>query len=137
LCTTSPRPQEANLEYFNGIIGFGTGTNLIHLLFPRLYFSHAGENDTQTIPTGLYIYYMPSFPKAFGRRKSGGKNFLEEHAAESPGVEPSFKVFERADGGSKSFDGGVKFSKANGSGRPRTSHMQEEENMFANVGNSR
>jgi hypothetical protein len=78
---------------------------------------------------------MPKFPKGFGRRKSNGNAF--EDGLEMP-VEHSFKVFEREDGGSKSFDGGVKFTKAaaGAAARPRTSHL-EEDNMFENLGNNR
>jgi len=79
---------------------------------------------------------MPKFPKAFGRRKSGGNAF--EEAPEGTVVEPSFKVFERPDGGSRSFDGGVKLTKAAtaAAGRPKTSQL-EEDNMFENIGKNR
>lgn len=79
---------------------------------------------------------MPKFPKAFGRRKSNGTPF--EDIPDVPAGESTFKVFERLDGGSRSFDGGVKFARAlNGSTtRPRTSHL-EEDNMFDNLGNNR
>jgi len=84
---------------------------------------------------------MPKFPKAFGRRKSGGNAF--EDAPEGTVVEPSFKVFERPDGGrdagSRSFDGGVKLTKATTTipaGRPKTSHV-DEDNLFANIGKNR
>ena len=78
---------------------------------------------------------MPKFPKGFGRRKSTANAF--EDVQESPVAEHSFKVFERPDGGSKSFDGGVKLAKtmpATG-GRPRTSNKAEE-NMFADLINN-
>jgi len=75
---------------------------------------------------------MPKFPKGFARRKSTA-NALEDQDA--PVVEHSFKVFERPDGGSKSFDGGVKLAKATAGhppvGRPKTSYR--EENMFEGI----
>jgi hypothetical protein len=79
---------------------------------------------------------MPKFPKAFGRRKSNTNVF--EDVPDVPAGEGTFKVFERPDGGSKSFDGGVKFAKAiNGhTARPKTSHL-EDDNMFENIGNNR
>jgi hypothetical protein len=74
---------------------------------------------------------MPKFPKGFGRRKSTA-NALED-VQDTPVAEHSFKVFERPDGGSKSFDGGVKFAKATAMtapvGKPRTSRKMED-NMF-------
>jgi hypothetical protein len=52
-------------------------------------------------------------------------------------VEHSFKVFERGDTASKSFDGGVKLAKAGSPiNRPRTSQL-DTENMFENIGNNR
>ncbi|TVY38957.1 hypothetical protein LSUB1_G003527 [Lachnellula subtilissima] len=78
---------------------------------------------------------MPRFPKAFGRRKSNA-NVLED-VPDVPAGEGTFKVFERADGVSKSFDGGVKFAKVKGnSARPKTSHL-EDDNMFMNINNNR
>jgi hypothetical protein len=82
---------------------------------------------------------MPKFPKAFGRRKSNANVF--EDVADVAVGEHTFKVFERPDGGSKSFDGGVKFAKViNGppgpASRPKTSHL-EDDNMFENIGNNR
>ncbi len=60
---------------------------------------------------------MPiKIPKGFGRRKSSG-NALEE--LENP-PEPSFRVFERSQGGSKSFDGVSKLNRFSG-GRPLSS----------------
>ncbi|KAI9704245.1 MAG: hypothetical protein M1836_007106 [Candelina mexicana] len=60
---------------------------------------------------------MPiKIPKGFGRRKSSG-NALEE--VENP-PEPSFRVFERPQGGSKSFDGVNKLNRLSG-GRPLSS----------------
>jgi hypothetical protein len=76
---------------------------------------------------------MPKFPKGFGRRKSTANAF--EDVQESPVVEHSFKVFERPDGGSKSFDGGVKLAKTIPVGRPKTSHRSEE-NMFEDLINN-
>jgi hypothetical protein len=77
---------------------------------------------------------MPKFPRGFGRRKSTANVF--EDVPDVPAVEHSFKVFERPDGGSKSFDGGMKMKKAiSGDGpllRPKTSHTQEE-NMFEGI----
>lgn len=77
---------------------------------------------------------MPKFPKAFARRKSSG-NVLDDGPG-VPVVEHSFKVFERGDNASKSFDGGVKLSKAGSPGRPRTSQL-DTENLFENIGNNR
>ena len=76
---------------------------------------------------------MPKFPKGFGRRKST-PNVLEEFQ-NTPAVEQSFKVFERPEGGSHSFDGGAKFARATGTtvpvSRPRT--YKTEDNMFENL----
>jgi hypothetical protein len=83
---------------------------------------------------------MPKFPKSFGRRRSTANVF--EDVQETPVAEPSFKVFERPDGGSKSFDGGVKLGKAvpgatsGPVGRPRTSHKTEE-NLFEHLYSNR
>ena len=79
------------------------------------------------------IYYMPRFPKAFARRKSSA-NVFEEVGPEVP--EPSFKVFERGESASKSFDGGVKLAKAGSPGRPKTAQL-DTDNMFENLGNNR
>ena len=76
---------------------------------------------------------MPKLPKAFVRRKSAANAM--EMATEAP-TESSFKVFERADGGSKSFDGGIKLAQSATAlgGRPRISQRDSnEENMFADV----
>lgn len=82
---------------------------------------------------------MPvKFPKGFGRRKSTATPF--EDGPEEPVVEHSFKVFERPDGGSKSFDGGLKFPKvatAPVHGRSKTALHLEDDNMFVNVGKNR
>lgn len=82
--------------------------------------------------------YMSKFTKAFGRRKSSSNGL--EHMTNEPAPEQqsTFKVFDRADGGSKSFGGGAKFAKAtNGAfGRPNTSHL-EEDNMFERLGKNR
>ena len=82
---------------------------------------------------------MPRAFKGFGRRKSTATEL--DDAPEEPvgGSVSSFKVFERpADSGTKSFDGGLKFSKAlNGpQARPNTSQI-EEDNMFDNLGKNR
>jgi hypothetical protein len=79
---------------------------------------------------------MPKFPKGFARRKSAA-NQLED-GAESPVAEHSFKVFERADGGNRSFDGGAKFAKDPrvSGGRSGASHL-DNDNMFENVGSNR
>jgi hypothetical protein len=75
---------------------------------------------------------MPKFPKSFGRRKSA--NAFED-IQDTPVVEHSFKVFERPDGASNSFDGGAKLTKAATGGplmgRPKTSHR--EDNMFEGI----
>lgn len=79
---------------------------------------------------------MPRFPKAFARRKSSA-NVFEDVGPEVPVVEHTFKVFERGDTASKSFDGGVKLAKAGSPiNRPRTSQL-DTENMFENIGNNR
>ncbi|KAG0651126.1 hypothetical protein D0Z07_2605 [Hyphodiscus hymeniophilus] len=77
---------------------------------------------------------MPKFPKSFGRRKSTANVF--EDVQEAPVVEHSFKVFERPDGGSKSFDGGIKLSKTMPVGRPKTS-SKVEDNMFEHLSSNR
>ena len=77
---------------------------------------------------------MPKFPKGFGRRKSSANVF--EDVGEALVAEPSFKVFERPDGGSNSFDGGVKFAKATPVGRPRIS-QKVGDNMFGHLYNNR
>ncbi|RDL34605.1 Uncharacterized protein BP5553_07733 [Venustampulla echinocandica] len=81
---------------------------------------------------------MSKFTKAFGRRKSSVNGL--EHITDEPVPEQqsTFKVFDRADGGSKTFGGGAKFVKAaNGAfGRSNTSHL-EEDNMFDRLGKNR
>lgn len=76
---------------------------------------------------------MPKFPKGFGRRKSTANAF--EDIEDTPVAQPSFKVFERPDGGSKSFDGGAKLRQAVTGGpptsRPKTAHR--EDNMFEGI----
>jgi hypothetical protein len=74
---------------------------------------------------------MPKFPIGFGRRKSAA-NVLED-VQDAPVAEHSFKVFERPEESSKSFDGGAKFARAAAasSGRPKTSH--KEDNMFEGI----
>lgn len=84
-----------------------------------------------------FIYYMPKFPKGFGRRKSTANAF--ENGTEAPVEQPSsFKVFERPDSGSKSFDGGVKLGKLATAppGRTPLSHL-DDDNMFENIGKNR
>ena len=76
---------------------------------------------------------MPKFPRGFGRRKSAANVF--EDVQEIPVAEPSFKVFERPDGGSKSFDGGVKLAKTMPVARPKTS--QKDDNMFEHLYSNR
>jgi hypothetical protein len=78
---------------------------------------------------------MPKFPKAFARRKSSAHVF-EEVGPVPPVAEPSFKVFERGDSASKSFDGGVKLANSGSPGRPRTTQL-ETDNIFENLGNNR
>jgi len=75
---------------------------------------------------------MPKFPKGFGRRKSTANAFEDVQDVPVAPAEHSFK--ERPDGGSKSFDGGVKLAKAAPAGRPKTSHR--EDNMFADIINN-
>ena len=90
--------------------------------------SRLNARTLHTIPVSKTTY-MPKFPKGFGRRKSTANAF--EDVQESPVAEHSFKVFERPDGGSKSFDGGVKLAKTTPVGRPKTSH--KEDNMFEDL----
>jgi hypothetical protein len=79
---------------------------------------------------------MRKFPKAFTRRKSTA-NAFEDMDSGSP-VEHSFKVFERGDTGSKSFDLGSKFAKPPTSGPGRSKQSQHlDDNMFENLGNNR
>lgn len=70
---------------------------------------------------------MPiKLPKGFSRRKSSG-TVLEE--VENP-PEPSFRVFERPAGGSKSFDGGIALKRMS-QGRPLSSPISRvNENSF-------
>lgn len=70
---------------------------------------------------------MPiKLPKGFSRRKSSG-TALEE-VENSP--EPSFRVFERPAGGSKSFDGGIALKRMS-QGRPLSSpSCRVDENLF-------
>lgn len=82
---------------------------------------------------------MPvKFAKAFGRRKSTAIPY--EDVPDEP-VEHSFKVFERPDGGSKSFDAGLKLGKPVAAAPPhtrsRTAAHLEDDNMFVNVGKNR
>jgi hypothetical protein len=82
---------------------------------------------------------MPRPFKGFGRRKSTANDLDDGPEDPVGGSVSSFKVFERpVDGGSKSFDGGLKYAKAlNGpTARPNTSHL-EEDNMFDNLGKNR
>lgn len=72
---------------------------------------------------------MPKLPKGFGRRRSTA-NALEEIQNSLP-VQPSFRVFERPDGGSKSFDGGMKLAKY--SPKPTSSQRHNEDNMFEDL----
>lgn len=75
---------------------------------------------------------MPKFPKGFGRRKSTAN---ELDVAQAVTSEPSFKVFEREDGASRSFDGEKKFAKsATVPLRPKTSTV-DDDNMFENIYN--
>ena len=77
---------------------------------------------------------MPKFPKAFARRKSTANVF--EEGPEMPVAEHSFKVFERGDTESKSFDRGVKLGKAGPTSIPKTSQL-DTDNIFENLGNNR
>jgi hypothetical protein len=78
---------------------------------------------------------MPKLPKGFGRRKSSG-NVLEE-AQISPAGQTSFRVFERSDHGTKTFDGGVKLSRASPRGRDLTNRQYNEDNIFEEFKGSR
>ena len=80
---------------------------------------------------------MPKFPKAFARRKSTANTLEDVENGPPAPPEHSFKVFERPNGGSKSFDGALKFAKAGSlGGRPRTAYL-DDDNMFENLGNNR
>lgn len=74
---------------------------------------------------------MPKFPKGFGRRKSTA-NELDDVPVTSG--ESTFKVFERDEGSTRSFDGGAKFGKSAmlSAARPKTSN---DDNMFENIYN--
>jgi hypothetical protein len=72
---------------------------------------------------------MPKLPKSFGRRRSTA-NALEE-IQDPPPIQPSFRVFERPDEASKSFDGGVK--PANYSPKPASYRRHNEDNMFEDL----
>ena len=76
---------------------------------------------------------MPKFPKGFGRRKSAA-NVLED-VQTSPVGQTSFRVFERPDSGSKSFDGGLKLAK----NTPKAKEIQRhnEDNIFEDMKGSR
>ena len=75
--------------------------------------------------------YMPiKLPKAFPRRKSSG-NALEELT--NPPVEPSFRVFDRAD--QKSFDGGNTLKRMS-QGRPLSAGHNLENTHYLNEANS-
>jgi len=78
---------------------------------------------------------MPKFPRSFGRRKSTANAFEDiQDIPPPPVVGQSFKVFERPDGGSKSFDGGVKLAKATtGHFPPRPKTSYKEDNMFEGI----
>lgn len=82
---------------------------------------------------------MPKFPKPFARRKSTVNAFedVQPPVVQQQGSVSSFKVFERPDGASKSFDGGVKLAKAGGAAhlRPNTAAALREENMFEGMVN--
>ncbi|KAI1986865.1 hypothetical protein LOZ51_000023 [Ophidiomyces ophidiicola] len=73
---------------------------------------------------------MPiKFPKGFARRKSSG-NALEE--VQAP-VEPSFRVFERPQGGSKSFDGTTALNRLSGPQRNASLDDPYPDNIFAGI----
>ncbi len=76
---------------------------------------------------------MPKFPKGFGRRKSTANELDNVQGAVA---EPSFKVFDREESGSKSFDGGNKFAKSATAPalRPKTS-VVDDDNMFESIYN--
>jgi hypothetical protein len=76
---------------------------------------------------------MPKLPKGFGRRKSTA-NALEEIQT-SPVGQTSFRVFERPDAGSKSFDGGLKLAK--NTPRAREAQRYNEDNIFEDLKGSR
>ncbi|EEP82930.1 predicted protein [Uncinocarpus reesii 1704] len=73
---------------------------------------------------------MPiKLPKGFARRKSSG-NALEEV---QPPVEPSFRVFERPHGPSKSFDGSSALQRMSGSHREASLDDPYPDNIFAGI----
>lgn len=82
---------------------------------------------------------MPMFPKAFARRKSAGNALdLVSPAPPTSASETTFKVFERGDGASKSFDGGAKLNKAATAAvtddrPPRSQHSLYDDNIFADL----
>lgn len=93
--------------------------------------SYEFENDTHSFSILIFLY-MPKFPKGFGRRKSTA---IELDVAQGATSEPSFKVFEREEGASRSIDGGKKFAKAATVPlRPKTSTV-DDDNMFESVYN--
>lgn len=73
---------------------------------------------------------MPKLPKAFGRRKST-TNALEEASVEAPVNQHTFKVFERHDPGSKSFDLNGKLRV---NGRPSID-PEKDDNLFSGFSN--
>lgn len=79
-------------------------------------------------------YYMPKFPRGFGRRKSTA-NALEH--VEGAVAEPSFKVFEREDSNIKSFDGGSKLGQAITAPliKPKTPVLSDDDTMFETIYN--
>ncbi|KAL3417285.1 hypothetical protein PVAG01_11285 [Phlyctema vagabunda] len=79
---------------------------------------------------------MPVFSKTFGRRKSTA-NALEDLENLPVVAEPSFKVFNRTDTGTRSFDGGVKLGGKAVLGRPLTSPKHKEDNIFADIKGNR
>jgi hypothetical protein len=78
---------------------------------------------------------MPKFPVAFGRRKSALNSDDFSNAPLTGGS--SFRVMERSEvAGGKSFDGGVRLSKASTTAvfpKSNLSDASVEDNMFADL----
>ena len=76
---------------------------------------------------------MPRFGVAFNRRKSTAtaQDFNNGQITPEPS---SFRVIERTDPAlGKSFDGGARMARASGATVPKHSHLELEENMFADL----
>lgn len=79
---------------------------------------------------------MPKFPKGFARRKSTANALEDIQNAPVTQTQPSFRVFDRPTDANKSFDGGVKLAKLS-HGRPSTSPINNDDNLFADFKGNR